>query len=114
GHYSRAPRRGPASPGVSPPPTTSGLCGPPAAAARASAHARIKLQHRPVDREAAIALVVDGFRRLLLGIDPGLHRFEDEKVVAPDQRPVGNPAFQIGEAFGNEGAATFFAGRAVR
>ena len=40
-----------------------------------------------------------GLGVLLSGVDPGLQRFQDEKVVAFDEARVLHPALEIAEAF---------------
>src|ERR1039457_5770502 len=46
--------------------------------------------------------MVNGLRILLRRIGPGLEHFENEQVVAVDQPPIGDSAFEIGETLRHE------------
>src|SRR5687767_3803703 len=62
------------------------------------------------DHEDAVAAVVDGFGVAGGGRDVGFDDFEDEEAVFVDQAGVDEFAFEVGEAFGDEGGFYFSGG----
>jgi len=58
----------------------------------------------PRHHEHAFALMMDGPWALAGRVHPGPHDFEDEKVVAVDELPIHDLAFQAGTTFGDEGS----------
>src|SRR3990170_110670 len=65
-------------------------------------HLRIQLDRRSIHHECAAALMMYGLGPLLRRIDPCLEHLQDEKVIFGGEPRVIHPAFQVGEALGDE------------
>jgi len=65
-------------------------------------HPLLEVDGPAVDREGAVAIVVDRAALLSLRVDPDPDRLEDEEAVFLDQGRIRHAAFDIGEALGDQ------------
>ncbi len=68
-------------------------------------HFRFQSNDRAVDGEGSIATVMEGLGFLLGRVDPRIHDLQNEEIVPLDQGRILDSAFEVAEAFLDQGWA---------